>query len=111
MHLNGGTLDGVRILSEEAVTLMRSDQLPKDIAGLGGFMDPGNTFGLDFAIVNDSEKAYGQSEGIHWWFGVAGTWFWIDPANDFILIGMIQTTNVFQAIGLHRQAKGLIYGK
>jgi len=111
MHLNGGTLDGVRILSEEAVTLMRSDQLPKDIAGLGGFMDPGNTFGLDFAIVNDSEKAYGQSEGIHWWAGVAGTWFWIDPANDFILIGMIQTTNVFQAIGLHRQAKGLIYGK
>ena len=110
MHLNGGTLDGVRILSEEAVDLMRSNQLPEGITGLGGFMDPGNTFGLDFAIVDDSTKAFGQNEGVYWWFGIAGTWFWIDPEANLIFIGMIQTKNVPQAIGLHRQSKRLIYG-
>jgi CubicO group peptidase (beta-lactamase class C family) len=109
MHVNGGELDGVRILSTEAVELMRSNQLPENIKGLGGFMDPGNTFGLDFAVVNDSEQAYGQSEGVHWWFGIAGTWFWIDPANDFVFVAMIQTRNVRDAIGLHRQSKTLIY--
>jgi|TARA_Y100000310_G_scaffold341900_1_gene442782 CubicO group peptidase (beta-lactamase class C family) len=110
MHLNGGEIDGVRILSDGAVHLMRSRQVPEDIGGLDGFVDPGNTFGLDFAIVNDSSKAYEQTEGVHWWFGVAGTWFWIDPVNEFIFIGMIQTRNVFQAIGLHRETKRLIYG-
>ncbi|MCB1683772.1 MAG: beta-lactamase family protein [Pseudomonadales bacterium] len=109
MHLNGGELDGVRILSTAAVDLMRSDQLPEGIAGLGGFLDPGNTFGLDFAVVNDSAKAFGQPEGVYWWFGIAGSWFWIDPVNDLVFIGMIQTRNVPQAIGLHRETKRLIY--
>lgn len=109
MHLNGGELEGVKILSREAVDLMRSDQLPDGITGLGGFMDPGNTFGLDFAVVDDSATAFGQPEGVYWWFGIAGSWFWIDPVNDFIFIGMIQTRNVPQAIGLHRESKRLIY--
>ena len=111
MHVNGGALDGVRILSNEAVDLMRSNQLPNNIAGLGGFMDPGNTFGLDFAVVDDSEKAFGQSEGVHWWFGIAGTWFWIDPVNDLVFIGLIQTRNIVQAIGIHRESKRLIYAR
>ncbi len=29
-------------------------------------------------------------KGTYWWFGIAGTWFWIDPANDVVFIGMIQ---------------------
>jgi CubicO group peptidase (beta-lactamase class C family) len=110
MHVNGGELDGVRILSLEAVALMREGHLPASIATLGGFVDPGNTFGLDFAIVNDSEKAYGQATGVQWWFGIAGTWFWLDPVNEFIFIGMIQTRDVGKAVGLHRQTKRLIYG-
>jgi CubicO group peptidase (beta-lactamase class C family) len=110
MHVNGGALDGVRILSLEAVALMREGHLSASIANLGGFVDPGNTFGLDFAIVNDSEKAYGQATGVQWWFGIAGTWFWLDPVNEFIFIGMIQTRDVGQAVGLHRQTKRLIYG-
>ena len=89
---------------------MRSNQLPEGITGLGGFMDPGNTFGLDFAIVDDSTKAFGQNEGVYWWFGIAGTWFWIDSEANLIFIGMIQTKNMPQAIGLHRQSKRLIYG-
>ena len=109
MHVNDGELDGVRILSREAVTLMRQGHLPESISNLGGFVDPGNTFGLDFAIVNDSEQAYGQAAGVQWWFGIAGTWFWIDPVNEFIFIGMIQTRDVGPAVGLHRETKRQIY--
>lgn len=109
MHVNEGELDGVRILSPAAVTLMRQGHLPTSISNLGGFVDPGNTFGLDFAIVTDSDKAYGQAPGVQWWFGIAGTWFWIDPLNEFIFIGMIQTRDVRQAVGLHRETKRQIY--
>lgn len=110
MLVNEGEWNGRRILSEEAVELMRSDQLPPGIAGLGGFMDPGNSFGLDFAIVTDSEKAFGPPAGAHWWFGIAGTWFWIDPVNELVFIGMIQTRDVAQAIGIHRESKRVMYG-
>ncbi len=110
MMLNGGELDGVRILSAEAVNLMRSRQLPDHIQELGGFVDPGNTFGLDFAVVEDSSKAYGQSTGVYWWWGIGGCWFWIDPVREFVFIGMIQHRDVRQSVGLHRLSKQLIYG-
>ena len=110
MHLNGGELDGVRILSTEAVELMRSNQLPHGIAPAGPLIDPGNAFGLDFAIVRDPDQAFGQPTGNYWWWGIAGTWFWIDPVNDLVFIGMIQTHDVAQAVGLHRLSKHLIYG-
>lgn len=109
MHLNGGEYEGVRILSAEAVALMRSNQLPDGVRPTAGLNDPGNTFGLDFSIVSDSSQAFGQPAGNYWWWGIAGTWFWIDPVNDFVFIGMIQTRDVFQSVGLHRLSKHLIY--
>jgi len=110
MILNGGELDGVRVLSNEAVMQMRSRQLPEHIEELGGFVDPGNTFGLDFAVVEDSSKAYGQSSGVHWWWGIGGCWFWIDPVREFVFVGMIQHRDTRQSVGLHRLSKQLIYG-
>jgi CubicO group peptidase (beta-lactamase class C family) len=110
MHLNGGELDGVRIISADAVTLMRSNQLPAGVAIQSLMIDPGNAFGLDFAVVNDPVKAFGQPVGNYWWWGIAGTWFWIDPVNDLVFIGMIQTRDVRQSITLHRTSKYLVYG-
>jgi len=110
MHLNGGELGGVRILSAAAVDLMRMDQLPEGVAPQGAMVTGGVGFGLDFAIAMDSEKALGQPVGTYWWWGIAGTWFWIDPVNELIFIGMIQTRNVPQAVGLHRRSKHLMYG-
>jgi CubicO group peptidase (beta-lactamase class C family) len=110
MHLNGGELDGVRILSEDAITLMRSNQLPRGVEIKSLMVDPGNVFGLDFAVVNDPVKAFGQPVGNYWWWGIAGTWFWIDPVNDLIFIGMIQTRDVRQSVILHRTSKYLVYG-
>src|SRR5690606_42010094 len=49
-------------------------------------------FGLDYAVHTDpaaSGSPYGQ--GTYYWGGAAGTWFWIDPANDLFFIGMIQS--------------------
>ena len=87
MLLNGGELDGVRLLSPKTVELMHTNMLP---AGMNVFgLDAG--FGLDFAIYTNPVAAGGYyGKDTYWWGGAAGTWFWIDPANDLIVIGMIQ---------------------
>ena len=88
MLLNGGTLDGVRILSPLTVELMRTNAIGDKSVGLAG---GGTKFGLDFAIYTDPVAAGGYyGEGTYWWGGAAGTWFWIDPVRDMIVIGMIQ---------------------
>lgn len=86
MLLNGGELDGVRILSPVTVDLMRRNQLPRDVPE----MAPGIGFGLDFAVVTDPVAADSISEGEYFWTGAAGTWFWIDPVENLIFVGMIQ---------------------
>jgi CubicO group peptidase (beta-lactamase class C family) len=88
MLLNGGALGGVRILSPLTVELMRTNAIGDKAVGLGG---AGVKFGLDFAIYTDPVAAGGYyGEGTYWWGGAAGTWFWIDPVRDLIVIGMIQ---------------------
>ena len=48
-------------------------------------------FGYDFAIVLDPDAAKRQvGKGSYWWWGIAGTWFWIDPTNDVVFVGIIQ---------------------
>jgi CubicO group peptidase (beta-lactamase class C family) len=96
MLLNGGTLDGKRILKPETVKLMRTNALSDTI--MSSDVPPFNTargrgFGLDFAIVLDSAKAGPQGEGTFSWGGAAGTWFWIDPKNDLFFLGMIHILN------------------
>lgn len=96
MLLNGGTLDGKRILKPETVKLMRTNALSDTI--MKSDVPPFNTargrgFGLDFAVVLDSAKAGPQGEGTFSWGGAAGTWFWIDPKNDLFFLGMIHILN------------------
>jgi CubicO group peptidase (beta-lactamase class C family) len=86
MLLNGGELDGVRLLSPTTVALMTRNQLPR---AMGEFA-PGRGFGLDFAVVVDPVAAGVPSVGEYSWGGAAGTWFWIDPVEDLVFVGMIQ---------------------
>jgi CubicO group peptidase (beta-lactamase class C family) len=87
MLLNGGELDGHRLLSPLSVQLMRSKVLPVSARTMG----PGTGFGLDFAVVEDPVAAGGYGgEGTFYWGGYAGTWFWIDPVYNMIVVGMIQ---------------------
>jgi CubicO group peptidase (beta-lactamase class C family) len=96
MLLNGGTLDGKRVLKPETVKLMRTNALSDTI--MNSDTPPFNTargrgFGMDFAVVLDSAKAGPQGEGTFSWGGAAGTWFWIDPKNDLFFLGMIHILN------------------
>ena len=86
MMLNGGKLNGHRIISRKSVELMTADHL-HGIKGFGG----SETFGLGFAILDDLGRG-GKlgSEGTFDWGGAAGTKFWIDPEEDLIGIFMVQ---------------------
>lgn len=108
MHLNGGELDGIRILSEQAVQIMRSNQLPDAVENIADLY-PGNVFGVDFAIVDEPEKYNGAPKGTHWWWGIAGSWFWIDPVENIVVIGMIQNSNILYSLEVHAAVREALY--
>jgi CubicO group peptidase (beta-lactamase class C family) len=88
MMLNGGELDGTRILSRKTVELITADHL----SGLAmPTPRPGYTFGLGFAVAEDRGiiAALG-SEGEYNWGGAAGTRFWIDPREQLVGVFMVQ---------------------
>jgi CubicO group peptidase (beta-lactamase class C family) len=97
MLVQGGQLDGVRILAPSSVALMRSNRLPHAVRdanefGIGFFrINPGMGFGFDFGVFDDPafiSRSIGK--GSYTWEGAAGTWFWVDPTNDLIFVGMVQ---------------------
>jgi CubicO group peptidase (beta-lactamase class C family) len=99
MLLNGGELDGVRILSPHTVALMTSDHLPPGTPiGVGGqfgalMPDPeqGQGFGLGFAVrVAAGHNPYPGSVGEFYCVGATGTAFWVDPKEKLIAILMTQ---------------------
>jgi len=96
MVANGGELDGKRLLKKSTIDLMHTNVLSEQVLnkneGIGqAVFSPGQGFGYDFAVVNDPERAKRQvGKGSYWWWGAAGTWFWIDPTNDLVAIGLIQ---------------------
>ena len=88
MLLNGGELDGVRLLAPRTVEMMRTNYLSAEALPT---MRAGTGFGLDFAVVHDPAAAREPyATGSYFWGGAAGTWFWIDPVTDLTFVGMIQ---------------------
>lgn len=97
MLLGAGTVDGVRVLSEESVQLMRTDRLTEEQKRqpfLGAPFWVGRGFGLNLSVVTDparSAQLFGAGGlGAFSWPGAYGTWWQADPANDLILIYLIQ---------------------
>jgi CubicO group peptidase (beta-lactamase class C family) len=99
MLLNGGELDGVRILSPHTVAHMISNHLPPGTPiGIGGqfgslmpALEQGQGFGLGFAVrVTPGHNPYPGSVGEFYWVGATGTAFWVDPKERLIAILMIQ---------------------
>jgi CubicO group peptidase (beta-lactamase class C family) len=97
MLLADGTLDGVRVLSEESVRLMRADRLTdeqKRQPFLGAPFWIGRGFGLNLSVVTDPAKSrqlFGPGGlGTFSWPGAYGTWWQADPSADLILIYLIQ---------------------
>ncbi len=106
MLLNGGELDGVRLLSRKTVELMTVRHVTRK--QLGEHM-PGAGFGLGFYVVEDL-GSYGKpgSPGAYGWGGAYHTTYWVDPEEELIVVYL---TQVRPATGLddHAKVRALIY--
>jgi len=98
MLLNGGELDGVRLLSPHTVKYMRTNLLGSQV-GLDrgvpefvtGYHQNSLGFGLGFAVAKNPAHLSGPvGEGEFWWGGAATTEFWIDPENELVAVLMTQ---------------------
>ena len=90
MLLNGGALDGVRLLSPKTIEMMTIShtaevQHPLPVVGAG------KDFGLGFSVVTDlaSTQTLG-SPGMYGWLGIYGTTFWVDPKEKLVAVMMVQ---------------------
>jgi hypothetical protein len=93
MLLNGGELDGVRILTPATIRRMTTNSLPPDIRFALDYVGPraGSTWGLGFAIRTDAAwSTVPGSVGSFSWGGVWGTYFWVDPAEQLVAVQLIQ---------------------
>jgi CubicO group peptidase (beta-lactamase class C family) len=115
MILNKGELDGVRLLSPASVELMGTNVIPKNVllntnGTSGSRFNEAVGFGLDFMVVKNAREAGTlQGDGTMSWGGAAGTWFWVDPTNDIIFVGMIQRLGGTGGDDLGTQARTLTY--
>jgi CubicO group peptidase (beta-lactamase class C family) len=109
MLLNGGELDGARLLKPATVELMRTNVLQPDVmVDVYGPRQEGIGFGLGFAIVMDPATAETPTgRNTFYWGGAFGTWFWIDPTNDVVVVGMIQNVSGSSPTGGSPQVRPL----
>ena len=115
MILGNGELDGVRILAPATVELMGTNVIPESVLVSSNgtntsYFNEAVGFGLDFMVVKDPRKAgHLEGAGTMSWGGAAGTWFWIDPTNDVIFVGMIQRFGGTGGEDLGGEARTLTY--
>jgi len=108
MMLNGGELNGVRILSRKTVEYMTTDHLGA-VRGPTYLPGPGYGFGLGFAVrLSDGQAATPGSAGDYNWGGLGGTYFWVDPKEKLIAIWMMQAPG--QRVYYRGIYRDMIYG-
>ncbi len=108
MLLNGGELDGQRLLSRKSVELMSADHIG-DLPRVGALIGPNDGFGLTFRVIREPGLSGNLgSAGEYSWGGAAGTRFWIDPKEELIGLFMVQ---VLPHTGLQfgTEFKNLVY--
>jgi len=116
MLLGGGQLDGTRILGRKTLELMTRNHLPggKDLtqASVGLFSEgpmAGRGFGLGFSVQLDPvNSGVVGSPGEYAWGGAASTYFWVDPAEELIVIFMTQLFPS-QTFNFRDQLRAIIY--
>ncbi len=119
MLLNGGELEGVRILAPKTVALMTSDQIPPAadrhssvalaLDAFGPTPEMGTSFGLGFAVRTDpGRNPVPGSVGDFFWVGIGGTCFWVDPKEKLVTVLMIQVPEATN-VSYWRQTRILVY--
>jgi CubicO group peptidase (beta-lactamase class C family) len=114
MLLNGGTLDGKRYLKPETVALMTSDQIGPETGIIHDpfyFPGPSSGFGLGFAVRTSSPPNTTWPLGEYRWDGAGGSFYFVDPQDDLLVVFMVQAptqggriqlalkTMMFEALG------------
>lgn len=113
MLLNGGELEGVRLLGRKTVQAMTANHLDGDIATVGtpfqGDAFAGFGFGLGVSVMTDPTRAQILgSPGEYGWIGSASTAFWIDPSEDLAVVFLAQLTPDWLH-PLRRELRVLVY--
>jgi CubicO group peptidase (beta-lactamase class C family) len=116
MLCNGGTLDGVRILGPKLLALMTRNHLPEgedlhtcSVSLFSESAMAGVGFGLGFAVMLDPVRnQLPGTPGEFSWGGVANTYFWVDPAEELVVVQFAQVTPPF-LYNLRRELRGLVY--
>ena len=110
MFLNGGTLDGVRVLEPETVALMTRNHVPDAVMPLSrsGYM-AGSGWGLGFNVVLDAGRySFPVGDGEYWWDGSSGTRFSIDPEHGLITV-IMAAVSPSRGGGFREEFKDLVY--
>jgi len=90
MLLNGGVLEGVRLLGPRTVAYMTRDQLTPETER-HWVLQPGHGFGLGFDVLVDSvPTGMLVNPGTFFWMGGDGAVFWVDPVEELIVVAMVQ---------------------
>ncbi len=117
MLINGGALDGTRVIGRKTLEYATSNHLPNgvDLAAMGQSVFSETTyegigFGLGFSVMlRPSDAQVIGSPGEFAWGGAASTMFWVDPAEDLTVIGMTQLMPS-SAYPIRQEMKALVYG-
>jgi CubicO group peptidase (beta-lactamase class C family) len=118
MMLNGGTLDGVQILSPKTVALFSLNHLPgnQELADLTmpGMFSEGGYSGIGFSIgcgvnINVAKTRLPGTLGEYFWGGAASTAFWIDPREELAVVFMTQVIGSEARLTLRRDLRTLVY--
>jgi CubicO group peptidase (beta-lactamase class C family) len=110
MILNGGQLNGTRVLAPQTVKFMSRDHLGSIPIGEPGDQFSGIGFGLGLAVTKDpAEAGYMSSEGSLFWAGAANTHFWIDLEEDMVVVAMTQHMEAPGAEALRSQIRTMVY--
>jgi CubicO group peptidase (beta-lactamase class C family) len=114
MLLNGGELDGVRILEPETVRLMATSHLSDDVTDRQWLPSKGRVgFGIDFAVRTRPPADAKENNGVvgeFFWDGAASTLFWVDPVNELSAVLFVQLMP-FDRVGLHKGFRDAVYGR
>jgi CubicO group peptidase (beta-lactamase class C family) len=113
MLVNGGELDGVRVLKPETVKLMSTSQLDDAITDRSWLPSKGRVgFGIDFAVRTKPPADAKENNGVvgeFFWDGAASTLFWVDPVNQLTAVLFVQLMP-FDKVGLHKGFRDAVYG-